>query len=253
MKESICLYSYRFGRFELQPSERRLLAAGEPAVVEPRAFDVLVALVERAGHLVTKEELFSLVWPHLVVEENNLQVQVSALRKILGPAAIATVSGQGYRFTLEVSREVTDAASPAIAAKSHVRGLPASALLMSSREPLRVADEPFCPVPALTSDAPPTRAFRQALGTVPDAREQATRQHPLARAWRWQWLAGGVAVFLITAAGAWLFQTTKTPLTAATAEPPALSIAILPFAAPADEQLAARLMPEVTAAFWRNS
>src|ERR1700674_117576 len=210
MKVSTCLYSYRFERFELQPSERRLLAAGVPAVVDPRAFDVLIALVERAGHLVTKEELFSLVWPRLVVEENNLQVQVSALRKILGPAAIATVSGQGYRFTLEVSREVTDAASLAIAAKSHVRGLPASALLMSSREPLRVADEPFCPVPALTSDAPPTRAFRQALGTVPDAREQAARQHPLARAWRWQWLAGGVAVFLIAGAGAWLFQTTKT-------------------------------------------
>src|ERR1700687_515943 len=120
MKESICLYSYRFGRFELQPSERRLLASGEPAVVEPRAFDVLVALVERAGHLVTKEELFSLVWPHLVVEENNLQVQVSALRKILGPTAIATVSGQGYRFTLELTREVIDSAPRTIGAKIYL-------------------------------------------------------------------------------------------------------------------------------------
>jgi DNA-binding winged helix-turn-helix (wHTH) protein len=83
MKESTCLYSYRFGRFELQPSERRLLAAGVPAVLEPRAFDVLVALVERAGHLVTKEELFGLVWPKLIVEDANLHVQVSALRKIL--------------------------------------------------------------------------------------------------------------------------------------------------------------------------
>src|ERR1700688_3305628 len=120
MKESICLYSYRFGQFELQPSERRLLASGEPAVVDPRAFDVLIALVERAGHLVTKEELFNLVWPHLVVEENNLQVQVSALRKILGPAAIATVSGQGYRFTLELTREVIESAPPTIAAKIHL-------------------------------------------------------------------------------------------------------------------------------------
>src|ERR1700674_1722453 len=93
MKQSTCLYSYRFGRFELQPSERRLLAAGVPAVVEARAFDVLVALVERARHLVTKEELFSLVWPKLIVEDTNLHVQVSALRKILGPAAIATVPG----------------------------------------------------------------------------------------------------------------------------------------------------------------
>ena len=105
MTESTSLYSYRFGQFELQPSERRLLAAGVPAVVEPRAFDVLVALVERAGHLVTKEELFSLVWPKLIVEDTNLHVQVSALRKILGPAAIATVPGRGYRFTLELTRE----------------------------------------------------------------------------------------------------------------------------------------------------
>jgi adenylate cyclase len=78
------------------------------------------------------------------------------------------------------------------------------------------------------------------------------RPYPLADRWRWPWLAGGVAVFLIAAA-AWLYQTTKTtPPTAATAEPPTLSIAILPFAAPADEQLAATLMPEISAAFWRN-
>ena len=131
MKVSTCLYSYRFERFELQPSERRLLAAGVPAVVDPRAFDVLIALVERAGHLVTKEELFSLVWPRLVVEENNLQVQVSALRKILGPAAIATVSGRGYRFTLELAREVIDSAPLAPVAKS---GLPGMTFTGSGRE-----------------------------------------------------------------------------------------------------------------------
>ena len=50
--------------------------------------------------MVSKGELFDLVWPGLVVEENNLQVQVSALRKMLGPQAIATVPGQGYRFAL---------------------------------------------------------------------------------------------------------------------------------------------------------
>jgi adenylate cyclase len=68
---------------------------------------------------------------------------------------------------------------------------------------------------------------------------------------RWQWIAGGVAVLLIAAA-AWLFQTTQTtPQRTATAEPPALSIAILPFAAPDDEQLAKMLLPEITAAFGR--
>jgi len=95
--------SYRFGRFELQPDERRLLAAGAPVAVGPRAFDLLVALVSCAGHLVTKDELLHLVWPKVIVEEAALQMQVSSLRKILGPDAIATISRRGYRFTGEVT------------------------------------------------------------------------------------------------------------------------------------------------------
>src|SRR5215218_3627404 len=93
------VYEYRFGRFAVQPAERRLLADDHGVPIGPRAFDVLVALIDRAGHLVTKEELIDRVWPNLVIEENNLQVQVSALRKILGPDIIATVPGCGYRFT----------------------------------------------------------------------------------------------------------------------------------------------------------
>jgi TolB-like protein/two-component SAPR family response regulator len=95
--------SYRFGIFELQPNERRLLAGGEPVALGPRAFDLLIALVERPGQLVTKEELLDCVWPNLVVEENNLQVQVSALRKILGQEMIATIPGRGYRFTVTLT------------------------------------------------------------------------------------------------------------------------------------------------------
>jgi TolB-like protein/Tfp pilus assembly protein PilF len=109
---------YRFGRFELQPAAQRLLVDGAPAALGPRAFDLLVALVERAGQLVTKDELLRLVWPGVVVEENNLQVQVSALRKILGADAIATIPGRGYRFTLQMDAPaetpgaVTAASSP---------------------------------------------------------------------------------------------------------------------------------------------
>ncbi len=106
-------FGYRFGRFELQPAERRLLADGQPASVGSRALDVLLTLVERAGRLVTKDELLELVWPHLVVEENNLQSQVSWLRKILGAEAIATVQGKGYRFTLPVQRLDAELPSPA--------------------------------------------------------------------------------------------------------------------------------------------
>src|SRR5437016_5522590 len=103
MSEPTRSSSYRFGTFELQPNERRLLAGGEPVVLGPRAFDLLIALVERPGQLVTKEELLDCVWPKLVVEENNLQVQVSALRKILGQEAIATIPGRGYRFTVTLT------------------------------------------------------------------------------------------------------------------------------------------------------
>ncbi len=90
---------YRFGRFELQPGQRQLLADGRPVGLGQRAFDVLHALVERRERLVTKSELLDVVWPGVVVEENNLQVQISALRKLLGPQAIGTVPGRGYRFT----------------------------------------------------------------------------------------------------------------------------------------------------------
>jgi DNA-binding winged helix-turn-helix (wHTH) protein len=95
--------AYRFGSFELQPGHRRLLADGQAVPVGPRAFDLLLALVERAGEPVTKDELLDQVWPKLVVEENNLQVQVSALRKAIGQEAIATIPGRGYRFTLEIA------------------------------------------------------------------------------------------------------------------------------------------------------
>jgi predicted ATPase/DNA-binding winged helix-turn-helix (wHTH) protein len=94
---------YRFGRFELQPKQRSLLNDGHPVELGHRAFDVLSVLVERAGELVTKDELLGLVWPGVVVEENNLQVQVSTLRKILGATAIATTAGRGYCFTLELT------------------------------------------------------------------------------------------------------------------------------------------------------
>ena len=71
---------YRFGPFELQPDKRRLLKDGAAISLRPRAFDLLAALVDRAGHLVTKDELLDHVWPKLVVEEAALHVQVSALR-----------------------------------------------------------------------------------------------------------------------------------------------------------------------------
>jgi TolB-like protein len=95
---------YSVGEFEVRPAERRVLSrAGEAVPLGARAFDLLLALIERRDRVVGKDELLALVWPGVVVEENNLTVQVSALRKVLGTEAIATVPGRGYRFTLAVS------------------------------------------------------------------------------------------------------------------------------------------------------
>jgi predicted ATPase/DNA-binding winged helix-turn-helix (wHTH) protein len=89
-----------FDAIEIRPAERQVLVDGNPAALGARAFDLLMALYERRERVVGKNELLDLVWPGLVVEENNLQVQVSSLRKVLGPSAIATIPGRGYRFTL---------------------------------------------------------------------------------------------------------------------------------------------------------
>ena len=123
--------SHRFGRFELQPAERRLLADGQPVALGARAFDLLVVLVARAGRLVAKNDLLTLVWPGLVVEENNLQVQISTLRKVLGQSAFATIPGRGYRFELPV--EGADTAVPV----AEPSGRPA-AVLAAASEPTRV-------------------------------------------------------------------------------------------------------------------
>jgi non-specific serine/threonine protein kinase len=104
--------SYRFGAVEVRPSERQLLVEGKPAALGGRAFDVLMALIDHRDRVLTKNELLDMVWPGLVVEENNLQVQVSSLRKLLGAQSVATVPGRGYRFTLEPEIDETAPASP---------------------------------------------------------------------------------------------------------------------------------------------
>ena len=126
----------RFGRFELQPHERRLLADGEPVALGARAFDVLLALAERPGRLVGKRALMDLVWPGLVVQENNLAAQVSALRKVVGDAVIATIPGRGYRFVAHPEPSVaTREPAPITAVASSLRtNLPFEPPAMLGRE-----------------------------------------------------------------------------------------------------------------------
>jgi len=129
----------QFGRFEIRFDERQLCADGQAVPLGSRAFDLLAALVERRERLVAKSELLEVVWPGLIVEENNLQVQVSALRKILGPRVIATIPGLGYRFTatLEAPRDATAQAAAIAATTGSAVQLPSPA----SRARLLIADD----------------------------------------------------------------------------------------------------------------
>ena len=124
----------RFGRFELRPRQRLLLADGAPLTVGARAFDLLLVLVAERERVVPQEELLARVWHGLVVEENNLRQHVSGLRKLLGSQALTTVPGRGYRFTLPLHEDTGEPASPPAATPITHRGLPANKPPLIGRE-----------------------------------------------------------------------------------------------------------------------
>lgn len=104
---------YEFDHFRLDVGERQLLRDGEPVTLSSKAFDLLVVLVENSGRLVEKEELYQRVWADQIVEESNLSVQMSAIRKALGESRrrqqyISTVTGRGYRFVAGVTDLIAD-------------------------------------------------------------------------------------------------------------------------------------------------
>lgn len=101
---------YEFGTFRLEATERRLLRDGLPIQLSARVFDLLLLLVQNEGHLIEKEEIMREIWPNSFVEDNNLTVAMSALRKALGETHgehlyIQTVPKRGYRFIAKV-REI---------------------------------------------------------------------------------------------------------------------------------------------------
>src|SRR5436309_83754 len=94
---------FAFGPFVVDAAERVLFRDGAPVPLAPKAFDTLLTLVERHGHVVSKEQLMVAVWPDTAVEENNLTQNISILRKTLGESRgdirfIETVARRGYRF-----------------------------------------------------------------------------------------------------------------------------------------------------------
>jgi DNA-binding winged helix-turn-helix (wHTH) protein/pimeloyl-ACP methyl ester carboxylesterase len=111
--------AYRFGPFHLDVRERRLSRGGEVIPLRVKVFDTLLVLVENAGRLVTKQELLDTVWPETTVEENNLNHNVSVLRKALGEKAtgqqyIETVPRVGYRFAAPVDGDVPQTGASAL-------------------------------------------------------------------------------------------------------------------------------------------
>jgi DNA-binding winged helix-turn-helix (wHTH) protein len=113
-------YLYRFGSFALDSQKRKLSRADSPVSVTPKAFDVLLFLVQNPNRLVTKEELLQAVWGDTFVEEGNLTQYISHLRKALGDNSedtrlIVTIARKGYQFTADVTvAEAADTAKHAV-------------------------------------------------------------------------------------------------------------------------------------------
>jgi predicted ATPase/DNA-binding winged helix-turn-helix (wHTH) protein len=103
-------HAISFGPFRLLAAQRLLLEGDRPVRLGSRAFDILTTLVERAGEVVSKEALLARAWPQTFVEESNLKIQVSALRRALGDGQgghryVLTIPGRGYNFVAPIALE----------------------------------------------------------------------------------------------------------------------------------------------------
>jgi predicted ATPase/DNA-binding winged helix-turn-helix (wHTH) protein len=132
-------HAISFGTFRLLAAERLVLEGDKPVRIGSRAFDILAALVERAGEVVSKEELIARAWPQTFVEESNLKIQISALRRALGDGQsgrryILTVPGRGYNFVAPVILERAVASQPAKVLSPPAHNLPVALTRMIGRD-----------------------------------------------------------------------------------------------------------------------
>ena len=128
-----------FGPFRLFVAERQLKKGDEPIQLGGRALDTLIALVERAGEVVTQRELISRIWPDVTVDEANLRVHILRLRKVLGDGRkgaryIATVSGRGYCFVAPVTLSTSQSSPREVAVSDRLRRLPPRLTRMIGRD-----------------------------------------------------------------------------------------------------------------------
>jgi TolB-like protein/DNA-binding winged helix-turn-helix (wHTH) protein len=201
-----------FGRFRLLPHRRELRADGVAVELGGRAFDVLMVLTEARGTLVTKDEIMARVWPDTVVEENNLVVQISALRRALGEDRdfIRTVSGRGYRFNAEIRSLVADTGGKT--------GLEPEVVPDASTSPS--SDLPP-PVPSLIGrETPPEEGADLRAGAVGLADGLTSPKRPL-RPVPWRLFGFGLALVL-AASLSWVLYSRNQ------ASPKIRSLAVLP-------------------------
>jgi DNA-binding winged helix-turn-helix (wHTH) protein/TolB-like protein len=203
---------YEFGPFCLNPAQRLLLRNGEPVHIPPKAFDVLVVLVQNAGRLVEKRELMEAVWPGLFVEEGNVTVVVHTLRKTLGSdhgdqQYIQTVSKRGYRFSAEIRLIEAELSPPAESVKR-----------TSAPEP-----------PVLSGTSIPPESGNWLESPLPQSLPRLRSKELSTRIrLRWMWMALmliGVPVLFLTVKPAFLGQVSTSWSTIK----PIHSLAVLPF------------------------
>ena len=185
---------YRFKSFELEPAERRLSQAGKSIALTPKVFETLVLLVERAGHVVSKDELMKVLWPRGYVDESNLTKHIWFIRRALGDGEhdsrfIETVPKRGYRFIAPVTREIATPSLP----PPH----PASS-------PLEVELEPSLPSMGLPAKSDAERAFAVVPPVTPaPASRHASRVH---------WIAAAFAAALVALLVGWRLKSLTEPV-----------------------------------------
>src|SRR6202162_2292695 len=129
-----------FGQFHLFPAQQLLLEADKPVRLGSRALEILGALVERPGEMVSKRELVARVWPNTVVEEANLKVHIAALRKVLGDGRngnryLVNVPGRGYKFVAPVLQPNQPAPlTPRVGSNQHPSQIPSPLTRILGRE-----------------------------------------------------------------------------------------------------------------------
>jgi DNA-binding winged helix-turn-helix (wHTH) protein/predicted Zn-dependent protease len=171
---------YEFGAFRLDAGERLLLREGQLVPLTPKAFDVLLTLVEQRGRLLEKDDLLRAVWPDTIVEEGNLADNISRVRKALGEGEdgqkfIETIPRRGYRFVAEVRRPPAHTSTP---------------------------EEAIAPRAVVFTPDPPANTHQGS----PDALRSKSIKRRLAP-------IIFIAVVLVTLIGAWIYRTSRPALT----------------------------------------